>query len=544
MEPKDAKVAYFSMEIGIESSIPTYSGGLGVLAGDMLRSASQMNMPLVGITLIYHKGYFRQKLDSNGTQQEKDNLWNPHIHLKKLPDQVKVNIEGREVKIGCWIYEGDVPVIFLDTDIEGNSDYDRTITDKLYGFDDYYRLAQEIVLGIGGTKMVRKLGAEVEKYHMNEGHSSLLGMELYEGDLEKVRKKCVFTTHTPVPAGHDVFEKKMAEKMLGKKIPPGIKNKVFNDKKMNMTHLGLMFSGHINGVAKKHTQISKEMFPGYNIESITNGVHSGFWTSPHFRRLFNKYIPNWEKDPNSLRSALSIPNEKIWDAHRKSKKDLINFVNKKHNAQMKENVFTIGFARRAATYKRGTLLLSRPEKLKEIARDTNGIQIIYSGKAHPHDEEGKKVIREIIGKSKELKDKIKICYVENYNIDIAKKMVAGVDIWLNTPLRPKEASGTSGMKAAHNGVPHFSVLDGWWIEGHIEDKTGWSIGEHPSKEPKNDEERDIEDLYNKLEYVILPKYYKEKDEWINIMSHVIAINASFFNTHRMVQQYVQTAYFN
>jgi len=332
------RVAYFSMEIGIDSKMPTYSGGLGVLAGDLLRSASDMNIPIIGVTLLYKKGYFRQKINENGYQTEQDEKWEPETFLKKLPTKISLRIKGKEVFVSAWLYElegvtGNFnPIIFLDTDLPENSEYDRTITHHLYGKDDEYRLSQEIVLGIGGLKILDSLGCSIEKYHMNEGHSSLLSLELYkkvpENKTENVRKKCVFTTHTPVPAGHDQFSREMAETLLGDYLPEEIKKDLFFNDKLNMTYLGLRFSGHINGVAKKHKDVSRAMFPGYNIESVTNGVHSVFWTSQFFKKLYDKYIPNWREDPFNLRYIMGVPKEKIWNAHLLAKEKLVSFVNK------------------------------------------------------------------------------------------------------------------------------------------------------------------------------------------------------------------------
>lgn len=553
---KENHVAYFSMEIGIDSKIPTYSGGLGILAGDTLRSCADLELPVIGITLLYKKGYFHQRIDEQGNQHEEDVIWIPKNYLKPLTKKTKINIEGREVYIKAWQYlikgvTGKTNVIlFLDTDLPENSVHDRPITHHLYGYDKNHRLRQEMVLGIGGVRILEAIGCtNIKKYHMNEGHSALLTLALcktcmHEKDvIAAVRERCVFTTHTPVPAGHDQFPKEMADHYLRDFITPELEDEIFINNKLNMTYLGLRFSKYVNGVAKKHGEVSRSMFPGYHIESITNGVHSYFWIAESNRHLFDKYISGWEADPFSLRYVLSIPKEEIWKAHQIAKKKLISFVNKKYNLDMDSEIFTIGFARRAATYKRSDMLFSDLDRLKKIAEKSKGIQIIYSGKAHPNDTEGKNIIKKIIESMNSIKDKIKVCYIEDYDIEIAKLMISGVDIWLNTPMRPQEASGTSGMKAAHNGVPHFSVLDGWWLEGHIENVTGWCIGSHPHESKQSLHNEEVEDMYTKLEYVILPKFYNERDNWIEIMRHSIAINGSFFNTHRMVQQYVSNAYF-
>lgn len=547
MEVRNCKIAYFSMEIGIDERIPTFSGGLGVLAGDTLRSAADLQVPMVGITLLYRKGFFKQKIINN-QQQESAVIWKPEQFLTLLPEKVTVQIENRDIQMQAWqyVYKGvrnhSIPVLFLDTDIPGNSEYDRTLTDKLYGGDQYYRLCQEIILGVGGTRLLATLGCSPEKYHMNEGHSALLALELCKrfGDIEEVRQHCVFTTHTPVAAGHDAFPKEMAERALGELAQGVLCEELYHENTLNMTYVGLRYSHYINGVAKRHGEVSREMFPGYRIESITNGIHTGYWISSPMAKLFDEHIRGWRADPFSLRYVLSIAPEKIWDAHMESKRDIISFVNGKYGTEMDPHVFTIGFARRATAYKRADLLFLDVERLKAIAAK-HPVQLIFAGKAHPNDTQGKEIIRKINELLPTLP--IKACYIEDYDITVAKKLIAGVDLWLNTPQRPREASGTSGMKAAANGVPHFSTLDGWWLEGHIEGTTGWSIGVHPKENAACDNAADAQDLYAKMEYEILPRFYEHRDEWINTMRHTIAINGSFFNTHRMVQQYVMNAYF-
>jgi glycogen phosphorylase len=554
---KDPRVAYFSMEIAIENDIPTYSGGLGVLAGDTLRSCADLEVPMVAITLLSRKGYFLQSFDQNYLQIESPIKWEIEKYLEKLTVNVTVPIEGRQVKLGAWRYclkgvTGYIlPVYFLDANIQGNNPSDIQLTDYLYGGDLAYRLKQEVVLGIGGVRLLDALGYNsIVKYHMNEGHAALLTLQLLRndnGDKEAVANKCVFTTHTPVSAGHDRFPKSIVDKVLGDYISPEETNDIFSRNELNMTFLGLRFSKYVNGVTKKHGEISRSMFPGYPISSITNGVHTLFWTSEPFKRLYDKYLEGWRNDPFMLRYASSIPLNEIADTHAEAKRTLIDYVNKTSNANMTYDCFTLGFARRATAYKRATLLFHDVERLKKIAEKCGPIQLIFAGKAHPKDEEGKKGIQKIKLMLKQLGPNIKGVYLENYNMNLSMLMVAGVDVWLNTPLRPFEASGTSGMKAAINGVPHFSTLDGWWLEGHIENNTGWSIG--PRETPKETkveelEEQDADDLFNKLENSILQKFYNDRDEWNRIMQRAIFINASFFNTHRMVQQYVLSAYFD
>jgi len=553
---EERSVAYFSMEIGLEEGMRTYSGGLGVLAGDNVKSSADLHVPMVAVTLLHEKGYFRQKLNEKGEQEELPEQWDKTDKLKHMKVNVKIGMEGRKVKVTAWEHNVvgargyEVPVLFLDTNVEGNAAYDKTLTSHLYGGDEKYRLCQEAVLGIGGVRALNALGFRgIKKYHMNEGHASLLTLELFrelnytENPKEEVHRRCVFTTHTPVAAGHDEFSLDLVKEVLTEHpLEKEILGDAIKDGKLNMTRLGLHFSEFINGVAKKHGEVSRELFPGYVIEYITNGVHSGTWVSEPFKKLFDRNISGWLQDPFSLRYAMGIPNEEIWEAHVLAKKDLINYVNKEANGEMDEESFTIGFARRATAYKRAQLLFQDVERLNGIAEKQGNIQIIYSGKSHPKDVHGKEIIKKIFELKKNLGKKVRFCYLENYDMSVAKKMVAGCDLWLNTPVRPMEASGTSGMKAAHNGVPSLSVLDGWWIEGCIENVTGWSIGPKGTI-PKDQDEEDARDLYNKLEYVIMPLFYNERNRWTEIMKHTIAINASFFNTHRMVSQYVLNAYF-
>jgi len=546
------KIAYFSMEIGIDEHIPTYSGGLGILAGDTLKSCADLNVPIIGITLLSEHGYFYQKIDREGNQIELPINFNINDFLTLLPSKTSVTIEDRTVHIRIWNYlvKGVsgyiVPVFFLDANLEENSEYDREITKHLYGGDNKYRLAQEIVLGIGGVRAIQALGYKtIDKYHMNEGHAALGTLELFSKlkNIEKVREQCVFTTHTPVAAGHDQFNLSMAKSMLGEILPEPILREVTFENKLNMTRLALFFSHYVNGVAKKHGEVSQLMFPGYTIDSITNGVHTPTWVSEPFQRLFDKHMLGWRSDPYILRAAFSIDKTEVWDAHMEAKKNLIDFVNSRYNVGMDYDNFTIGFARRQTPYKRPDLIISDPDRLMQIAEKVGAIQIIYAGKAHPKDGLGKETIKRIFDTMKTMHGKVKIAYIHNYDISIGKMMTAGVDLWLNTPRRPREASGTSGMKAAHNGVPQFSTLDGWWLEGCIENITGWAIGPEKTEEEESDDDIDRNDLYSKLESWIIPKFYNDQDNWIRTMRSCIAINASFFNTNRMIQQYVLNAYF-
>jgi starch phosphorylase len=456
------------------------------------------------------------------------------------------------VKIGAWMYEqesltgGTIPVLFLTTDVEGNTQEDRQITDFLYGGDDSYRLKQEIVLGIGGVRVLKALGINVKKHHMNEGHSSLLTLELLKNNqlnADKVRNLCVFTTHTPVAAAFDKFPYDLLSETLETEVPQETLQKYGGEDRLNMTLLALNLSKYTNGVTEAHMEYSRKLFPGYHIQEITNGVHSYTWTCPHFRRLFDKYIPRWANEPELLVRVDAIPEEELWEAHVNAKKDLLDFVRSISGLQMDTDVLTIGFARRATAYKRATMIFSDIEKLKEV-KSQGQIQLIFAGKAHPRDELGKKLIKEIYESRDRLQGEVTVVYLENYNMEMAGKLTSGVDIWLNTPLPPYEASGTSGMKAAHNGVINFSVLDGWWIEGCVEGLTGWAIGPSPGQWLYEEQRRkkEIDDLYNKLEYLIIPKFYRQQDAWIGMMRNSIGKVAYYFNTHRMMRSYATDAY--
>ena len=582
-------VAYFSMEIALENAMPSYSGGLGVLAGDTIRAAADLRLPMVAVSLLYRRGYFSQHLSEDGSQTEEPVIWNVEEFLKEETARVTVPLENRRVELRCWRYDVKgvrgfvVPVYFLDADLPSNAEWDRNLTGGLYGGDSYYRLCQEVLLGIGGVRMLRALGYEdLTRYHMNEGHAALLSLELLGAealkagrtaingdDIEKVRARCVFTTHTPVPAGHDRFpieyltrvfpqqskffdlkDASVAElvkrSLQSEQNFPDLQEAAARGAHLNMTYLALSLSTYVNGVAKQHGVTSRQMFPEVPIEAITNGVHAGTWTSPPYQQLFDRHIAQWREDNYSLRSALGLPPEEVWTAHLIAKHDLLEAVRQKTGLTLDEEAFTIGFARRATGYKRADLILSDLDRLRQIAKNAGHFQIIYAGKAHPNDTGGKDIIRHIFHAKKALRKAVPVVFLDEYNLDLGGKITSGVDLWLNTPQFPLEASGTSGMKAALNGVPSLSILDGWWAEGHIEGVTGWSIGEpRRSIDPDDvttDSSKEAEALYWKLENTILPMFYKEPRQYIQIMQHAIAINGSFFNTQRMVQQYITDAY--
>jgi starch phosphorylase len=561
----DQTIAYFSMEIALEAGMPTYSGGLGVLAGDTVRAAADLHIPMVAVTLLHRQGYFSQRLDAQGWQHEEPVAWAIHDFVQDMPARATVTVEGRTVSLRAWQYTVrglggfTVPVYFLDADLPDNAAWDRTLTGTLYGGDAHYRLCQEALLGIGGVRMLQALGyTALARFHMNEGHASLLALELLDeqarragrsafthDDVEVVRQHCVFTTHTPVPAGHDQFPLDLVERVLGPRTAFHTMPDVFCcEGVLNMTYLALNLSHYINGVAKKHGEVARHMFAHYVIDAITNGVHAATWTSPPFQRLFDQYIPGWREDNFSLRYALSIPNQDVWNAHRTAKRRMLEDVNRATQVGMDVDVLTLGFARRATAYKRLDLLFQDIERLQQLAARAGGLQVIYAGKAHPQDQQGKELIQRIYAVKDLLKNDVKIAYLANYDIALGALLTAGVDVWLNTPQPPLEASGTSGMKAALNGVPSLSVLDGWWLEGCIEGVTGWAIGpNHRGLAAEDDRTQDAAALYDKLEQVVMPLFYGDQQSFLNVMRHAIALNGSFFNTQRMLQQYVVKAYF-
>ena len=560
MNSPTKRIAYFSMEIALDPAMPTYSGGLGILAGDTLRAAASQGLPMVAVTLLHRQGYFRQVLDPNGWQMEEPDAWPLEKFVKELPQRATVQIEGRNVHIRAWQYDVRgtsgkiVPVYLLDTDLPENSDWDRHLTDQLYGGDKWYRFCQEIVLGMGGVRMLRALGHDrLERFHMNEGHAALLTVDLLDEharqagrdefnreDVQAVHELCVFTTHTPVPAGHDHFPIEMVRRALGERRDTmNMREVVCCDGELNMTYLALSLSHYVNGVAKKHGEVSQHMFARYKIDAITNGVDAPTWVAPSFQKLFDARIPGWREDNLMLRYAFGISLAEIWDAHAQAKRALFTRIAEENLGGLDEHVFTLGFARRATPYKRADLLFHDVERLKAIAARVGKLQIVYAGKAHPNDKGGKELIHHVFEARDALRDSIKLVYLPNYNWHLGQLITAGVDVWLNTPQPPMEASGTSGMKAAVNGVPSLSILDGWWIEGCIEGLSGWAI----DHDDEDSTAHDANSLYDKLERVVVPMYYHHRDRYAEVMRYAIALNGSFFNTQRMVTEYVAKAYF-
>jgi starch phosphorylase len=551
------RIAYFSMEIALSSDLPTYSGGLGMLAGDTLRSAADTAAPMVAVSLVHRRGYFRQHLDEVGQQTESDVPWSPETLLPSAQQIVKITMQGRTVSVCAWRFDvvgvagHIIPVFLLDTDLEGNDLYDRRLTDHLYGGDTYYRLCQETVLGLAGVALLQALGVKPEVYHMNEGHAALLGIGLLEehlggtplsqateADVAEIASQCVFTTHTPVPAGHDQFGLDQMYTVLGSERGNAIERfGCLHNSLLNMTYLALRFSRYVNGVAMQHGKVSQQMFPDYHVHSITNGVHAATWISKPMQEMLDEEIPDWRHDNNYFRSIYGVAPAKIANCHAIAKQRLITEVYKRSGLQFNPKMLTLGFARRVATYKRASLLFHDPRRLAKIARKIGGLQILFAGKAHPADVAGKGLIRDVFESAASLKASgIRILYLENYDWELGALLTQGVDVWINTPRRPYEASGTSGMKAALNGVPSLSVLDGWWVEGCSEDVTGWAIDD------ADDEDCEAASLYDKLENKIAPLYGRP-NAWARVQQHCIGVNGTYFNTNRMLGQYFNNAYF-
>jgi len=549
------------MEVAVQPTIPTYTGGLGIVAGDTIRAAADLGLSAAAVTLLHRKGYFRQHLDSCGNQSETEGCWSPEELLEKLPVMVQVTVAGHQVQVRAWRYlvrsdsGHSVPVYFLDTSVPQNAPWEQSLTDHLYGGDARYRLSQEVILGFAGVAMLRALGyPAVQAYHMNEGHSALVTLALLEqqtwghglhaiepADREAVSQRCVFTTHTPLPVGHDEFPIDLVREVLGNERTNFlVEAQCCGNGVLNMTNLALNFSRYVNGVSMRHEEVTRGIFSNHQIDAITNGVHAVTWTSPAFRELYDRFIPQWRHDNLYLKYAIRIPLDEIRKAHLRAKQELLAELERRTGMSLNPEAMTIGFARRATEYKRHDLLFHDLERLRRIVQPGRQLQVIYGGKAHPKDEGGKALIRKVFQAANALKDCIPVVYLEDYDMSLAKYVCSGVDLWLNTPQKPQEASGTSGMKAALNGVPTFSILDGWWIEGHVEGVTGWSIGDGWESEP--DIEREAASLYDKLEQVIIPMYYEQPDRFAAIMRSAIAINGSYFNAQRMVTQYLQNAY--
>lgn len=602
-------IAYFSAEYGLDETVAIYSGGLGVLSGDHLKASSDLGIPLVGIGLLYKRGYFYQKINGYGQQEE---IYND-IDTELLPIKCVKDFEGKDLlidvnfpdkKVYLKVWELNVgrnKLYLMDSDIDENDDKYKNVTKYLYGGDQEMRIKQEIILGMGGVKLIKALGYTPTVYHMNEGHSSFLTLQLIKETMEKkqvsfdiakdiVSSKTVFTTHTPVPAGNDIFPLSLIDKYFNKfwdKIGLtkeqffrlGMKpNDDLNNSGFNMGILALKIAGKKNGVSKLHGAVSRELFgdvwpnvPANEspIEYVTNGVHTCTWLAPTVKKLYNQYLkPYWQDhitDEDTWNDIYKIPDEELWKIHQSRKEKMIKMVKDSTINRLRQynysyddisemvdkldpNILTIGFARRFATYKRATLIFRDLERITKIFNEKDRpIQIIFAGKAHPQDKDGKDLIRYIHDLSLKPQFKGKIFILENYNVGMSRYLVSGVDVWLNTPRRPMEASGTSGQKAAINGAINFSVLDGWWAEGYNQ-KNGWTIGTNADyKSYDEQDDADSKSIYDTLENKIIPMYYEKNEkgyseEWLKIMKNSISSNIGRYSTSRMLQDYTKKMY--
>jgi starch phosphorylase len=531
-----------------------------VLAGDTLRSCADLGLAVCALTLVHRQGYFQQGIAPDGEQRERPDPWSPEDRLDPLSPRVAVEVGGKPVRLRAWRYRiasdrgAEVPVYLLDADLPENAAEHRRLTDRLYGGDHAYRLSQEILLGIGGVRMLRALGhGQIERFHLNEGHAALAIPELIESlsqergreaDLAQVRRRCIFTTHTPVPAGHDRFPAPLWKQAVGQRVVARLAQ-LGVEGELDLTRVALAGAGFVNGVAMRHGEVSRSMFPGHPIRSITNGVHLASWAAPSFRALFDRHIPHWRSDGFSLRHAIAIALDEIAAAHAEAKRRLLETVRDRTGRSLDPDALTIGFGRRATAYKRATLVLRDLAALRKIRASAGPLQLVFGGKAHPNDAEGRQIIHEIHRLALKAGNDLPIVFLPGYDMDVCARLVAGCDVWLNTPIPPLEASGTSGMKAAVNGVPSLSLLDGWWVEGCIENVTGWAIGADREGSQLAADERDrlhAGQLYEKLESVVAPCFYREPEQFLRIMRQTIAINASHFNTHRMLQEYLFEAY--
>jgi starch phosphorylase len=551
-------VAYFSMEIAIRPEMHTYAGGLGVLAGDTVRSCADLQIPVVFVTLASRAGYFLQQIDIEGRQTEAPDWWDPASFCIALNAMVAVEMGGRPVWVRPWLYVHtcphghEIPILLLDTDLDQNDAEDRALTHYLYGGDETYRMKQELVLGLGGIRLLRALGFQLHTYHMNEGHSAFLALELLNQhrfppedvrsgespyDIAEVREHCVFTTHTPVEAGSDRFSYAQFETLVDGLIEIDEIRRLAGPDQLNMTQLALNVSGYINGVARRHAETTRQMFPGHQVPAITNGVHPGFWTHDAFARLFDAHVPHWRHEPETLVRALMLADEDIWGCHLTAKAGLIARIRTATGVALDPERPILAYARRMTGYKRPLLLFSDIARLARIA-ERYPLQIVMAGKAHPRDAEGKEAIRQLHAFARQLEGRVPCAFLPNYDLDLARALVSGADIWLNTPLPPLEASGTSGMKAALNGVLNLSVLDGWWIEASIEGVTGWSIGTESDATPAAHAAL----LYDKIEQVVLPLYHSDRAAWRRMMKQAIGMIGYYFNSQRMMRRYASEAY--
>ncbi len=544
MKKLSKKIAYFSMEFAFSNKIPNYAGGLGVLAADAMHSIADLNANVVGVSLLYHQ------------DDDPKKAFNPDKIMKKRKEKIIVIIEDREVKVAIWQMDiksqdgkNSVPVFFLSTNLPENPRWDRDLTKNLYASDEYTRIGQEVILGIGGVRALRTMGYDVDIYHMNEGHSAFLTLENLRKnhyDENAVKNICTFTTHTPVGAGHDYFNYNLVYKTINKMVPVNIKN-LATEKMLGMTQLALNLSKKTNSVSEKHREVCKKMFPDYEFENVTNGIYHPRWIGEHIKKLFDKNLKGWEKNTNLFKQiSKKIPDKELVSARKNEKKEFVQWINENKEffpfEPTKEDLFnedtlTLVFARRFVPYKRPDLIFKKIDQLRKIGYKK--LQLVFSGRCHPADHFCNNLKAMIGEHARNLRGQIKVAILPDYNLDIAKRLVKGADVWLNNPVCPQEASGTSGMKAGLNGLLNLSILDGWWIEGFkMKPKSGWGFGQNSEDyHLKDRDEEDAKELLKNLEDVI-DCYYNRKSEWTKRMKEAISL-LSFFNTNRMIEEYYE-----
>ena len=537
-------IAYVTAEIGLTTAIPTYSGGLGVLAGDHVKAAADLGVPLIGVTLFYKRGYGKQSIDALGEQHLDFAMCEPSDVLEDTGIQVEMAFEGEVVRIHAWrrIVKGrsghTVPVLFLDTDIEGNSPVWRPVSNLLYGGDNLNRLRQEAILGLGGYEVIKALGhAKDLSAHLNEGHTAFFAAAMLKdlGSVKETRRRVHFTTHTPVAAGYDRFAHKDVQRVVGKYLPPDVAQ-LGGEDELNMAWLAAALADSVNGVSVINARVATTLFRNVTIAAVTNGVHFDTWVAPEMGALYDHYLPGWRFRPDRLRDITLVDDEDFDRARRRAKRELIEYANGETQLGFDTDILTLGFARRVAPYKRATLIFRDLERLLALGRGR--LQILFAGKAHQNDGDGRKLVRELVAMSLRLRGDLRVGFLPNYNMWLGHKLSAGVDVWLNNPVRPLEACGTSGMKAVLNGVPNLSILDGWWAEGCVDGVNGWAVGQDWDM---RDDDRDADALYDALEKRVIPSYYGDRGAWRNLQRASIA-TAPAFSAERMVRDYADRYY--
>jgi starch phosphorylase len=540
------------MEIGVDNRVPTYSGGMGVLAGDMAYSFADLGLPATFVTLLSRNGYNSQKLDPSVGQLDAPQPWDWGKLLTPTGAKATVEIGERTQSVGAWEYKirsrTETSVLFLDTDYPENDVEVRDATDRLYDGEPTHRLIQEIILGIGGYRVLKALGRDVGMYHLNESHAAFATIELLRetGSAVETRRKCVFTTHTPIAAGNEVFPLGAVESALRKYDWVNWREESV-DGAVNLSRLASKYSGVTNAVSLKHSFVSERVMGHNHITYVTNGVYHRRWVHPEMKKVFNAYIPGWEESPSMLVRAVRIPSDALAQAHSTAKRDLISLVNSAGGPSFQEGPITICMAKRITGYKRNGMILGDPGRLQRMVEGIGGVQLVFAGKTHPRDNVAKEMLAEILRKAEDLNrstTKVRVAVLENYDIEMAKVLVAGSDVWLNNPRRPLEACGTSGIKAAMNGVLNLSTNDGWWLEGGIEGLNGWGIGKRTEWDDLSEsrEGEDEGDLYSKLSSVVLPLYYHDQEMWREMQRRSIATVGPLFNSYKMVEDYVSKVY--